>query len=40
MTEKKTTVIIVLAGTLYIILAIARSLHAEILTDIICTRLE
>ena len=36
MTEKKTTVILVLAGTLSIIGAVAGSLHVEILTDIIC----
>lgn len=36
MTEKKTTTILVIAGTLSIIGAVSRSLHAEILIDIIC----
>lgn len=35
MTEKKTTEILVIAGTLSILGAVARSLHAEILIDII-----
>lgn len=35
MTEKKTAAILVIAGTLSILGAVARSLHAEILIDII-----
>jgi len=35
MTEKRTTVALILAGTLSIIGAIVKSLHVEILTDII-----